>query len=218
MKRGNVGKRDPQPVGSVQSPKTESKGNWPPWARGLVSLALVYHIAAIMAGALAAPPSSTLEQTIARLFATYHQWIDQGYSYRYYSPEPGPTPITTARIRFPDGRPEKTVRLPERGVWPKLRYQRQLALANHLADDFRIAQTMTGQGNQSRWARSYARHLAKAYPGCAEVSLFLQSHLIPDPEQIRHELAAPGSTGVDLDADVFFTAPERIGDYPCDAF
>ncbi|WP_422927582.1 hypothetical protein [Singulisphaera sp. PoT] len=220
MKGGIAGKRQPDRSSQASSPEAEPKAEngagWPPWAKALVSLALIFHIAAILAGALAASPSSELERSFAGLFATYHQVIDQGYSYRYYSPEPGPTAIAIAKIKFADGRPEQTVRLPERGVWPKIRYQRQLALANHLAEDFRMAQA-AGQGNMSNWAHSYARHLAKEYKGSTEISLFLQSHLIPNIDHIRHELDERGSKGVDLDAEEFFTAPERIGDYQCDA-
>ncbi len=218
MKGGNVIRRDPEGDGRSSPSDVRGAGNWPGWAKGLVSLVLLYHIVAILAGALAANPSSPLERSIAGLFAAYHQWIDQGYSYRYYAPEPGPTAIVTAQIRFGDGKPEKTIRLPERGARPKLLYQRQLALANHLTEDVRIAHAMTGQGGQSRWARSYARHLAKEFPGSTEISLFLQTHLIPDPERVRQELAAPGATGVNLDDDEYFTTPERIGDYPCNAF
>jgi hypothetical protein len=193
------------------------RGRWPVWARRLVSAALAYHLASLVAGALAAPPSSALEQDWVRLFAGYHQWIDQGYAYRYYAPEPGPTPIATATIRFADGRSEEHVRLPERGVRPRMRYQRQLALANHLAVDFEAARAATGDGGLSRWARSYARHLARARPGCSTVTLFVQMHLIPEPERVRQALAAPGRPRVDLDAEEFYTTPERIGEFPCDA-
>jgi hypothetical protein len=178
---------------------------------------LLFHVAAILAGAFAAAPSSKLERDVVRLFAPYHQVIDQGYAYRYYAPEPGPTPVAIARIRFGDGRPEEEIRLPDRRVKPRLRYQRQLALANHLSDDFHAA-AMSGDGRRSRWALSYARHLVKANPGCASVTLFVQSHLIPDPEEVLRELNAPGATSVDLDAEQFYTAPERIGEYLCDDF
>ena len=132
---------------------------------------------------------------MAQAFAPYHQWIDQGYAYRYYAPEPGPTPVVTATLHFTDGRPDATVRLPERGLKPRLRYQRQLALANHLAVDFEQARLQTGDGRRSRWAASYARHLCKTHPGCAGVTLFVQSHLIPDPERVREALATPGCAG-----------------------
>jgi hypothetical protein len=210
LKGGKIGKIDT--IAAADHEKTA----WPVWARAVVSVALLFHIAAIVAGALAATPSSALERSAAQVFAPYHQAIDQGYAYRYYAPEPGPTPIAIARIQYRDGRPEETVRLPDRDVKPRLLYQRQLALANHLAEDFEAARSMTGDGSRSRWARSYARHLAKTRPGSASITLLIQSHLIPDPERVRQELAAPGTTHVDLDAEEFYTTPERIGEFPCD--
>ena len=147
-------------------------------------------------------------------FAAYYQVLDQGYAYRYYAPEPGPTPIVTATIRFADGRPEQIVRLPERGVWPRLRYQRQLALAYHLVADFEEARHRD-DGESSADARSYARHLARAHPGCSSVTLYIQVHLIPDPEAVREALGR-GRGRVDIDADEFYTTPERIGEFPCD--
>jgi hypothetical protein len=189
---------------------------WPPWARRAASAVLVFHIAAVVAGALAAQPSSPIERAAADLFGAYHQAVDQGYGYRYYAPEPGPTPVVTATVTYADGRPEETVRLPTRGVWPRLRYQRQLALANHLVADFEEARRATGDGARSAYARSYARHIAKGRPGCATVTLYAQSHLIPDPRQVRELLAA--GRPVDIDAEEYYSAPERIGEFPCDAF
>ena len=187
---------------------------WPGWLRGVISLALAFQIAAVVTGAAAAPPSSSLQRAVVQWFAPYHQLTDQGYSYRYYAPEPGPTPVVTAKLTFGDGRPEETVRLPARGVLPRLRYQRQLALANHLAGDFTEARRHTGDGRDSPWARSYARHLAKTRPGCVAVTLSLQAHLIPDPAQVGEAVAR--GRAVDLDAEEFYTTPERIGEFPCD--
>jgi hypothetical protein len=198
-------------------PDPRTKEGWPAWGRRLVSLLLLGHFAAILAGGWAAAPSSPLERGAASLFAPYLQAVDQGYAYRYYAPEPGPTPVVTATVHFENGRPDATVRLPERGTWPRLRYQRQLALANHLFEDFEAARTQTGEGHLSRWARSYARHLGKTYPGSTSVTLHVQMHLIPDPERVRASLAGPRSARVDLDDEEFYTIPERIGEYPCDA-
>lgn len=191
---------------------------WPAWARGLASVALLAHGAAILTGALAASPSSLLEQALVQPFVRYHQWIDQGYTYRYYAPEPPPTPIAVAKIHYGDGRPDATVRLPDRGTRPSLRYQRQLALANHLTVDFETARAITGDSANSNWAKSYARHLAKRHPGATSITLYSQLHLIPDPERVRQDLATPGRARVDLDAEEFYTAPERIGEFPCDDF
>jgi hypothetical protein len=190
---------------------------WPAWARYLASAALLYQMAAVLTAALAGPPAfSPLELDVAKWFEAYQQLTDQGYAYRFYAPEPGATPVVTATIRYADGRPEETVRLPTRGVWPRLRYQRQLALAQHLFNDFEAARTQTGDGSKSRWALSFARHLCRSHPGSSGVSLRVQMHMIPDLREVHDALERPGGH-VDLDAEEFFTVPERIGDYPCDA-
>lgn len=187
---------------------------WPVGARRAVSALIAGHALAVLAGALAGSPSSPLEAWVADRFAAYYQAADLGYGYRYYAPEPPPTPIVTATVRYADGRPERTVRLPERGVWPRLRYQRQLALANSLVAQFEEARQATGDGSGVPYAVSYARHIARAHPGCASVSLYTQLHLIPHPEGVRQALAA--GKPVDLDAEEFYTAPQRIGEFPCD--
>ena len=159
--------------------------SWPPWKRRLVSALLLFHLIAIGVAAASAPPASALERVLASAFGPYYDLVDQGYAYRYYAPEPPPTPVVTATVRFADGRPEVIVRLPKRGLRPRLRYQRQLALAFHLFSDFDEARRVAGDGSRSRWARAYARHLAKAWPGCATVTLFAQMHLIPDPLRVQ---------------------------------
>jgi hypothetical protein len=189
---------------------------WPKWARRLVTLALLFHAAAVVAGALGVPPSSELERGIANLFTPYHDLVDQGYAYRYYA-EPPPTPVITATLRFGDGRPAETIRLPGRSVpGPRMRHQRQLALANALFADFEDAKRMAGDGSRSRLAAAYARHLCQAHPGCRSVTLHAQQHLIPDPDFVREALAAPGSRPFDLFDEQLFTTPEWIGDFACD--
>ena len=81
---------------------------------GLVTLGLLYHMAAVLAGAMGVPPSSELERHIADLFTPYHDLLDQGYAYRYYA-EPPPTPVITATLRFGEGRPDQM--RPAAGAW-----------------------------------------------------------------------------------------------------
>ncbi|MGC8642816.1 MAG: hypothetical protein ACP5XB_23395 [Isosphaeraceae bacterium] len=189
---------------------------WPNWAKLLVTAALVYHCGAVVAGALGVPPSSILERTIADLFTPYHDLVDQGYAYRYYA-EPPPTPVILATLKFTDGRPEETVRLPARELaGPPLRHQRQLALANALFADFQEARRATGRGSSCRLGLAYSRHLCVTHPGCRSVTLRAQEHLIPDPDIVREALEAPGAGPFDLFDEGQFTTPEWIGDFACD--
>jgi hypothetical protein len=191
---------------------------WPGWARVLGTLVLCVHLTAVLAGALGVPPSSMLERTIADVFTPYYGLVDLGYAYRFYA-EPPPTPVITATLRFGDTRPDETVRLPGREVaGPRMRHQRQLALANALFMDVQEAKQRTDDASRSRLARAYARHLCSSRPGCRGVTLHLQQHLIPDLDQVRAATAEPGAARFDLFAESLFTTPERIGDYPCDGF
>jgi hypothetical protein len=189
---------------------------WPGWVRVSISLVLLFHMAAVVAGALGVPPSSLLERRVADLFTRYHDLVDQGYAYRYYA-EPPPTPVITAQLHFGDGRAAEDIRLPGRPLaGPRLRHQRQLALANALFADFQDAKRGSGDGSRSRLARAYARHLGFATPGCTSVTLHAQQHLIPDPEHVRRALATSGAAGFDLFDEDLFTTPEWIGDFACD--
>jgi hypothetical protein len=191
---------------------------WPVWVRVAVSAALLFHMGAVMGGALGVPPSSPLEQSIAEIFAPYHDLADLGYSYRYYV-DPPPTPVVTATLEFGDGRPEETLRLPGREVaGPRMRHQRQLALANSLFMDVRAAKERTGDASKSRLARAYARHLCLSRRDCRSVTLHVQHHLIPELEQVREATRSPGAPPFDLFAESLFTTPEWIGDYACDGF
>jgi hypothetical protein len=222
-----VGSKAPSHVspedGSVESTdgralERSSPPAWPGPARVLVSLALCFHLAAVLAGALGAAPSSELERAIADLFTPYYGLVDLGYSYRYYA-EPPPTPVMTATLRFSANQPDETVRLPERQVaGPRMRHQRQLALAYALFLDVQDAKQRADDASQSRLARAYARHLCSSRPGCRSVTLRLQHHLIPDLDQVRAATEEPGAPAFDLFAESLFTTPERIGEYPCDGF
>lgn len=192
---------------------------WPVWARRLATVALLGHGAAILSGIWAAPPASDLERAVAEVFEPYNGFVRQGLSYRYYSPEPPPTPVVTATIAFRDGRADETVRIPDRAARPRLLYQRQLALAHHLTEDVNEARVHGADPAESRWARAVAAHLGRVHPGAASVTLRSQLHLVPPIDRVRRELRerGPGSPSIDLDADEFFTTPERIGVFPCDA-
>jgi len=199
-------------------PQTPLQPGWPTWARVLVSFALVFQIAAVLAGAFGVPPSSPLQRAFADLFIPYFDLVDLGYSYRFYT-EPPPTPVVTATLRFGQARSDEVVRLPERYLaGPPMRHQRQLALANALFRDVLETKERTGDGSSSPLARAYARHLCRKRPGCQSVTLHLQRHLIPEPDVVLRATSAPGAPAYDLFDEGLFTTPEWIGDFPCDDF
>ena len=191
---------------------------WPLGAQVAMSLALLYHMGAILAAALAARPSSEVEQRAVRSFKTYYELINQGYGYHYYArldttvdsgnPRPWGTPVITAEMEFDrEGGKGTTevVRLPGRErTWPRLRYQRQLDLAYHLAAD-------------PRWAASYARHLCKTR-GCARVTVYSQEHRIPDLARVRAAAADREAPAVDLEAASTYGPRVKLGEFRCADF
>jgi len=184
----------------------------------LVSCALAFHIAAVLAGAFGVPPSSPLQRAFADLFTPYFDLVDAGYSYRFYT-EPPPTPVVTAALRFGQARSDELVRLPERHLaGPPMRHQRQLALANALFRDVLETKERAGDASGSALARAYARHLCRKWPACQSVVLHLQHHLIPEPDVVLKATSTPGAPAYDLFDEDLFTTPEWIGEFPCDAF
>lgn len=220
-----VSAREPNRAELRQSAPAECSGQvadftscWPRWAQVVVSLALVFHVAAVLAGAWAVPPSSSLERAFADLFIPYFDLVDLGYSYRFYT-EPPPTPVVTATLHFGPARADELVRLPARNLpGPRLRHQRQLALANALFQDVVETRERSGHATASPLARAYARHLCRKWPDCQSVTLHLQHHLIPEPEVVSQATSTPGAAAYDLFDESLFSTPEWIGDFPCDAF
>jgi hypothetical protein len=203
-------------VGERSGRPSCSEPNWPGWARGLVSAALAFHITAVWAGAWGVPPSSALERAFADVFISYFDLADVGYSYRFYS-EPPPTPVVTATVHFGGTRPDEVVRLPARHLaGPAMRHQRQLALANALFQEVLETTERTGHGSGGPLARAYARHICRSSPGCQNVTLHVQQHLIPDLDAVLRSNPGPGAASFDLFDESLFSTPQWIGDFPCD--
>jgi hypothetical protein len=199
----------------MSQPESRSTG-WPAWARRVVSIVLAFHLAAMLAVALSGMPASPLEREIAGLFVPYVELTGLGHLHRYYAPAPPPTPIVTAEVRFADGRPPLTVRIPDRAVRPRLRYQRQLALAYHLYNDYQQASHHPDGPHPSRWGASYARHLRAIHPGSAGVTIRAQQHLVPDLVRLRAIAEETGQPvpSIDPDDPSFFTVPEVVFESP----
>jgi hypothetical protein len=194
-------------------------GGWPGWAKGLASAAIALHGLAILCAALGAAPASPLQRRLSASFARYYGLIDQGYSYRYYAPEPPPTPVVEARLKFADGRPDRTIRLPDRATRPRMLYQRELALANHLYVEYQAIRNLDPAipdeaRPRPRWAASYARHLGAVH-GCREVELAVMLHLIPPLGEVQAALAEGGPAPA-LDDPQSYSVPELVGVFPCD--
>ena len=190
--------------------------SWRFGAKLLVSLALFYHMSAILAGALGGHPSSPMEREAAAFFRTYFGLVNQGYAYRYYArldttvdahhPHRWSTPVVTLEMEFsgPEGVRQEVYRLPSQArVWPRLRFQRQLDLAYHLTSD-------------PKWVGSYARHVCKTF-GCSKVAVYTQEHQIPELAVVRAAASGRGDP-VDLEADSTYAHRVKLGEFQCTDF
>jgi len=191
----------------------------PTIGQNVVAALIAIHFAILVIGAAAAFPSSELQQGLAGKFLGYFQLLDLGQGYRFYAPRPAPTAIVTAKlkIREADGRIRyETRRIPERGTRPRLRLQRQLALANSLWSEFERQSTgHQGHSQDPILARTYARYLGRQVPGCESVELFLHRH--PDPMQVERAYRERDVlTLAGLDDERFRTPTESLGSFPCD--
>ncbi len=204
--------------GSSES-REASPRPWPVAGKVAVTVILVIHLGGVFIGALAGGGSpSPLWTTLADPYRFYFEALDLGYAYQFYS-RPGPTPIALARLTFRDGS-EQTLRLPGPEVRPRIRYQRQLALAYHLHQDALALERARAQDPgitlRSWVAESYARHLLETTPESVEVELAYQMYFV-DIAEVLQRLNEPGSRGsVDLSGEEFYSEPVIIGVYPRD--
>jgi len=188
---------------------------WPLWARLVVTGVLAFHLTAILAAVFGQAPASEIQMALASQFAGYYQLIDQGYSYRYYSPEPPPTPVVEATLSFESEGREEVVRFPDRRLKPRLLYQRHMNLGNAMYRDFmeaKNAEMMGAVREKPRVAKSVARHLLET-TGCDKVTFRVRHHLVPPIEMVREGLNNPRVPRVDPEADEFYSAPELIGEF-----
>jgi len=188
-------------------------GGWPTWAKLLASLAIAWQLASVLVAELTSGPASPLERRIGEVFTRHYQLTDQGVGHRFYS-DIGPTPILLAELRFHDGRPPRTIRIPDRSTRPRMLYQRHLALANWVFSEVRPQLSLPDTPIESVWARSFAQHLCRREPGCSGVTIRVQEHRNPDPDQLLAS-ARGQAPPVDSDADEFYEPPIFVGDFPC---
>ena len=187
---------------------------WPPWACWVVSGLLLFHITALLTCEIAGQAlTSPLLLDLGNRSYGYAVLIHQEIAHAYFAPEPDPaTPVVTARLEFPGGKPDRVIRFPDPSTRPRIRYLRQIALGWHLYHEW----NQKGPTPRSYWSASFARHLCRANPGCTRVALYLQYHQMPDPGSVVRDIAR-GEKPV-LDSPGLYTTPELIGAFSCNEF
>jgi hypothetical protein len=181
----------------------------------VVSALLLFHITAVVVGEVAGQVViSDLEAKLGRWFGWYTVFIHQDYGHAFFAPEPDPgVPIVTARLQFAGGERDREVRFPDRTLWPRIRYLRQLALVWHLTrdfapDEFKVPRPM--------WLRAVARHLCRSNPGCTRLELLVGFHRIPNLASAVQDASA--GKRVDLEREELYDLPRSIGVFSCDDF
>lgn len=195
-----------------EEPTDAEASSWPLGARLLASAAILFQVCAVISAGLGQlQGGSNLLRRISDAFGPYYQLTYQGWGYGYYAPNPAPTPVATAKLVYEDGH-EETVRLPTPGLWPRLRFQRQLAMANQLASDVEV-HFGDASAHDSEWARSFAKHICRTKK-CKNVEIYVQTHLFPDPERIVKSRTS-GRLKFDLDNESFRSPRIAVGTYDC---
>lgn len=140
----------------------------------LVNVWLVYHLFAIIAAPASVAPSSRLQQQCWRCAGPYLQTLYLNHGWHYFSPEPGRSTLLAYTLEFPDGT-EKSGRLPNRDIQPRLLYHRYFMLSEFLGN--------SPPEDQPAWHRAYARALCRRH-GAERVRLSRVFHDLPLAERV----------------------------------
>lgn len=150
---------------------------WSRTARRLISLALAFHLFAVVYTPI------TLGGGYASLLGSWRWMRDYAtllfldHGYRFFAPEPGPT--HTLKLVMGDGELARTIRLPDReATWPRLLYHRWFMLGESLssaadaavagAPQFRAAQQELENEIAAARAQASSVHLRELQAARAE--------------------------------------------------
>ena len=161
---------------------------WSARARLLVSLALAWHLVALLVGPISSPPS-ILGDRLQEIYQPYLQAAYLNHGYKFFGPDPGPSHLVRYVVELPDGeRAEGT--FPNRNVhWPRLFYHRHFMLSEFLVGlagpwDPRFEwDKQPLSPAQQAYVESYAHHLLTQYHG-KRVTLYLVEHALPTPDDV----------------------------------
>ena len=77
---------------------------WSPRTRGIVSIFLAFHVAAVFIGPWSTPPpTSGLSQRVAEGIEPYLRALALHNGYRFFAPNPGPSHLMHYRLHLRDG-------------------------------------------------------------------------------------------------------------------
>jgi hypothetical protein len=139
------------------------------------------HLLAVLSAPLAVQPSSQLFGRMWMFFRPYLEAADMNHGYRFFGPDPGPSPLVRYEVEKADGTRLAGIFPDRHRHWPRLLYHRHFMLTDRLPP----APEGSAEADwKAAYARSYAEHLYYRH-GARRVTLYLQNHLIPYPEQVE---------------------------------
>jgi hypothetical protein len=142
----------------------------------LVSLWLVFHVAAIIIAPAAVEPASQLTRDVCRLFLPYLHALYLDHGYHFFAPEPAESTLLAYVAEREDGTVIRG-RIPDRTTRPRLLYHRYFMLTEHMND--------APEEVEELWHESYAEHIARSN-GASRVTLIQQTHKLSTVERVRN--------------------------------
>src|SRR6476646_3803829 len=122
------------PANTVTDPPPSSGRLATHW-RLLIRVAILVHLAAVIAAPCAGPdPSGPLANSIARGFAPYLDAAYLNHGYRFFCPAPGPSHLIRYSLKMPDGSTISDVLPNLQTEWPRLFYHRHFMLTDKLGN------------------------------------------------------------------------------------
>jgi hypothetical protein len=146
------------------------------WLRRVVSIWLVFHIAAIIIAPAATEPASELTRGICELFMPYLGALYLDHGYHFFAPEPAESTLLAYIAEREDGTVVRG-RIPDRSTQPRLLYHRYFMLTEHMSDAPEVIERL--------WHESYAEHIAREQDAI-RVTLIQQTHNLPTMERVRN--------------------------------
>ena len=170
------------------APPSRPGSPWPPALRGLVSLAIIAYLVAVVVPPLAGPPpASDLARAALDPLRPLVGALSLGHGYRFFAPNPGPGHSITWSMRLPDGA-ERTGVLPDPvGDRPRLLYHRRFMISEKIAAIVPPADAPEELRREAKqeWqplVKDVAGQLLRRHGG-SEVTLTLIEHYLPTPEE-----------------------------------
>gem|GEM_PF-650754 len=175
-----------------------------PWQKRIISGVIILHLIAVVAGPLAAPPSSELFGRLWDKMQWYVEPMFLNHGYRFFGPDPGPSHLVEWEVELPDGSTLQGDFPNLNDQQPRLFYHRHFMLSERLQAFPESRQPpgvlwvagaigglpsegglidLPGDPAINALARSYARHLYHKHKA-KRVRLTLVRHLIPEPDWV----------------------------------